>query len=513
MSATTPTTEQLLAHLTAAERAELERLAASDTRPWRPLPGPQSMAAASRADITLYGGAAGAGKTDLAVGLALTEHRKVGIFRVNGTELTAVNDRIAELLGSRDAYNGSERIWRFKRHDGVDVQVELGSFPAPGDVKKYQGRPRDLLCLDEAANMREEDATFLMGWLRTTTPGQRCRVLLTFNPPQSAEGRWILSWLAPWIDKGHQHPAAPGELRWFAMVDGKRVERPDGATFEHNGERITPQSMTFIPGRITDNPYLLNTGYLAQLQALPEPLRSQLLYGSFTAGIEADPFQVIPTAWIEAAQARWRKPDVLADMDSIGVDIARGGRDNTIIARRHGNWFDTPLVYPGTATPDGPTAAGLVVAAQRDRAPIHIDSIGVGSSPTDFLEQAGLQVVPINVAEKATAPDRSGRLQFRNLRSQLWWKMREMLDPQSNLGIALPPDQRLLADLAAPTWRMVGTAIAVASRDEIEAKIGRSPDFGTAYILALLDTPRRADMIESLARRNTARDYDPLANL
>ena len=67
----------------------------------------------------------------------------------------------------------------------------------------------------------------------------------------------------------------------------------------------------------------------------------------------------------------------------------------------------------------------------------------------------------------------------------------------------------------SPLQRNAGApaAIAVASRDEIEAKIGRSPDFGTAYILALLETPRRADMIATLVRRGTVRDYDPLENL
>jgi len=100
-----------------------------------------------------------------------------------------------------------------------------------------------------------------------------------------------------------------------------------------------------------------------------------------TEGIEDDPWQVIPTAWVEAAQARWRRPDRLAPMDSLGVDVARGGKDQTIIARRHGAWYDQPLVYPGSVTPDGSKVAGLAIAAMRDRAVIHIDVIGVGSSP------------------------------------------------------------------------------------------------------------------------------------
>ncbi len=502
----------LLAYLTDEERAELDSLLTSDKTLWRPLPGPQTIAYESQADIIGYGGAAGGGKTDLACGKALTSHRKVGIFRLNGTELTGVLDRITELLGGRNGYNGKDNIWRTRRVDGVPIQVEFGSFPNPDDEKKYQGRPHDLLVFDEAANMRESAVRFLLGWLRTTVPGQKCQALLTFNPPTTAEGRWIIQFFAPWLDKKHPNPAEPGELRYFATVDGKDVEVDSGKPFTHNGEVITPLSRTFIPSRISDNPYLMGTGYMAQLQSLPEPLRSQMLYGDFQAGMEDDPWQVIPTAWAEAAMARWTRPDKLAPMDSLGVDVARGGKDNTILARRHGMWFDEALAYPGTATPDGPTIAGLVVSALRDRAPIHIDVIGVGSSPYDFLNEMGQQVLGVNVAESALGLDKSGRLRFKNQRSELWWRMREALDPANNTGIALPPDQRLLADLCAPTWKLVGQTVAVASREEILDKIGRSPDYASAYCLALMDTPKRSIMQE-LGRYNKREEYDPYSKL
>jgi hypothetical protein len=237
-----------------------------------------------------------------------------------------------------------------------------------------------------------------------------------------------------------------------------------------------------------------------------------MLYGDFQAGMEDDPWQVVPTAWAEAAMARWKRPDKLLPMDSLGVDVARGGKDNTILARRHGMWFDEPLAYPGTQTPDGPTIAGLVVSAIRDRAPIHIDVIGVGSSPYDFLNEMGQQVLGVNVAESALGMDKSGRLRFKNQRSELWWRMREALDPANNTGISLPPDQRLLADLCAPTWKLVGQTVAVASREEILDKIGRSPDYASAYCLALMDTPKRSIMQE-LGNYKRGKDHDPYAHL
>jgi len=502
--------------MTPEERAEFDRLLASDPLPWRPLNGPQTDAYLSEADVVGYGGAAGGGKTDLCCGLATTQHQRVGIFRQVGTELTAVEDRLEELLGGREGYNGQKGIWRFKRHDGVRVQVELGSFPNAGDEKKYRGRPHDLLWFDEAAEMREAAFRFISGWARTVDPKQRVRIGMSFNPPTTVEGRWIVEYFGPWLDEEHpDYPVPPGELRWFATVE--REERMvEGPTpFMHRGERVIPQSRTFIPSRISDNPYLMGTNYEATLQALPEPLRSQMLYGDFRAGMKDDIWQVIPTAWVRAAMKRWKPLAPKPPMEGQGVDVARGGDDQTLIYNRHGEWFDEPLEYDGAETPNGPVVAGLVFAANRNRAPIHIDVIGVGSSPFDFLSEMQLQVIGVNVAEAATATDQSGTLGFANLRSQLWWGMREALDPANNSAIALPPNGQLLKDLCCAKWSMRGKTIYVMSRDEIVKLIGRSPDHASAILLANIRTPRRDSLLDTLGRpkRSAPRDYDPYKNL
>jgi len=514
-----------LQYLTPAELAEVEALLAAPEPIWQPLPGPQTMAYYSDADIVGFGGAAGGGKTDLAVGLSLTAHQKILFVREETTQLEGVLDRLTEILGSRDGLNGQKGIWRL-----LNRQIEMGSVPNAGDETKYQGRPHDLLVIDEATNVRESAARFLMGWVRTTTPGQRQRTLLTFNPPTTAEGRWIIKFFAPWLDTKHPNPAQPGELRWFATIGGEDIEVGDGSRFVLVGgspcyvfdeskyqpvDIIQPKSRTFIPSRITDNPHLVNTGYMSQLQAMPEPLRSQMLYGDFNAGVMDDPWQVIPTAWVEAAMARWAQPIRLDPMDSLGVDVARGGKDKTVLARRHGFWFDKPIRIPGSETPNGPAVAGAVVSAMRNQARIFIDVIGVGASPFDFLEQAQLDVIGVNVSEKATATSKAGNLRFFNLRSQLWWQMREALDPNANNGIALPDDPILKADLCAPTWFMTGPLVQVESREAIVKRIGRSPDDGTAYVLGLMDSPVTPQQILHPSVGNSSatarRNYDPYA--
>lgn len=511
----------LLKHLTPEEAAFISNQAFAPPPIWAPLPGPQTIAYDSKADIIGFGGAAGGGKTDLSCGKALTQHQKILVLRREATQLTGIIDRFKELLKGTEGYNGQDKIYRLP-----SKQIEFGSTPNPDDWNKYQGRPHDLLVLDEAAHFLEIQVRALLGWVRSVDPRQKCQSLLTFNPPTNAEGRWIIEFFGPWLNPKHPRPANPGELRWFGVIQGRDMEVPDNRKFVLNkGERIynfepdkfdptdiiTPQSRTFIPSRVSDNPYLYGTGYMATLQALPEPLRSQMLKGDFQAGMQDDAMQVIPTAWVDAAMARWRKPNVLPEMTSMGIDVARGGTDNTIIARRHaGMWFDEPLTYAGTETPDGPKVAGLVLSASRDGAPQHIDVIGVGSSPYDFLNNARQPVVGVNVSETAYGTDKSGRLRFANQRSELWWKMREALDPTANNGIQLPPDNMLRADLCAPKWEARGPIIQVEGRKEIVKRIGRSPDWATAYVLALMETPK----LKNIPGYRTYDDnYDPYGSM
>ncbi|RSR89070.1 terminase family protein [Acinetobacter baumannii] len=519
--------EQFINSLDEDERAVISRILAN-APVWFPLEGPQMAAYTSDADIIGYGGAAGGGKTDLIAGLSLNVHKRVLIVRREKAQTDGIVQRIEEIVGHKNGYNTQKSAWRFDN----GRLLEFGGLDNMGDEKRWQGRAHDLKALDEATEIRESQAMFVMGWNRTSDPTIKPKCLLTFNPPTTAEGRWVLDFFAPWIKKGYPNPAQPGELRWFARIGGKDQEvesnKPfvliddqivyDFDTNDYKPELIIkPKSRTFIPARVTDNKYYMETGYMSTLQALPEPLRSQMLYGDFGAGIEDDPWQVIPTEWVEAAQARWKPLEDMRilhrgdfKMDSYGLDVARGGGDNTIGFARYAHWYDNPNVLEGKDSPDGPTSASFAVSHVRDHAPIHVDVIGVGASTYDFLKQSGIHVVPVDVRNAATAFDRSGQLSFYNLRSQLWWQFRESLDPAYGSTVALPPEPKLLADLTAPRWGLQGTKIKVESREEIIKRIGRSPDYGSAIINAQIDTPKR-HIMQTINASAARRDYDPYA--
>lgn len=481
------------------QRLMMGVLAKELQRPFIPLPGPQTQAYNSQADVLLYGGAAGGGKSALLIGSAAQEHKRSLIVRRQSTELDGLISESRESLARLGDFNKVDREWTL--NDGRSIK--FGGMKEPDDWRSYAGRARDFIGFDEAAEFLEEQVGSILGWLRSTDPNQRCRAILASNPPRGADGEWIMRWFAPWLEPSFPDPAKPGELRWCITVDGQTqwVDGPEPV--QVGAETYTPLSRTFIPARLDDNPFLARTNYRAGLQNLPEPLRSQLLKGDFVAGRRDDDWQVIPSDWIKEAQARWQPtPPHGAKMTSVGVDVAQGGPDETILAPRHGSWFAPLRAHKGIDTKDGPAVAGLVFATMRDGCEVVIDlGGGWGGSAFDHLSAQEIAVTGFVGAEGSIAKTKDGKLGFRNRRAAAWWGFREALDPNGGAYIALPPDPALAADLATPRWRLTSGGILIEDKAEIRKRLGRSPDRGDAVVMAWAhgsyrEQVRRSDAVQ-----------------
>lgn len=510
---------------TPEQRDELKYLLDQDLAQyiWRAQVGRQSEAADSLAFQLGYGGSAGGGKSDLIAGLSLTEHQRACMFRREKAQTEGLIQRLTEILGGTDGYNSQKSIWKVTTAN-IPRLMEFAGLDNPTDHQKWQGRAHDLKAYDEVTEQREFQVRFTMGWTRSSDPKQRCRVLMTFNPPTTAEGRWVIKYFAPWLDDKHPNPAKPGELRYFTTINGQDFEcaGPDQFVmfkgealydFDPTDFRpekiITPKSRTFIPSRVTDNYFYVRSGYIETLQSLPEPLRSQMLEGDFKAGIEDDPWQVIPTSWIDAAMARWKPRDDKGPMDSIGTDVAAGGADNMTIYRRHGAWFDLPIRIPGREIPQeraGPLAAGHVIMNRKDRAVVHADVIGWGLACCNFLTANDVQTVAVNFASASVAKTADGKLEFFNMRAEVIWRMREALDPENPNAVALPNDPLLRSDLASYRWELRPGGIFILPKDEQKKKLGRSPDDGDGCCLANIATMKIAEAEEYFSGNGQQQD-------
>lgn len=451
---------------------------------WKPIPNsPQAEAYQCQADELFYGGAAGGGKSDLLLGLAATAHHKSILFRSVFPSLRDLIERSKEI--NRDGkYNESTHLWRLR--DGQ--LIEFASIQYEKDAQNYQGRPHDLYGFDEITEFTESQYRFVTAWNRTTRPNQRARVVCTGNPPTNAEGEWIIQYWGAWLDPQHPNPAKPGELRWYMTLDGKDTECPDDSPINIDGEMIRPRSRTFIPAKLQDNPYLRDTGYFAVLNSLPEPLRSKFLFGDFGLSIKDNPWQVIPTQWVLAAQQRWLAvaDNVPPHQTAIGVDVAHGGQDKTTLAPLYGVYFGEITSIEGVDTPRG---ADVVIAVrdvvQNPHVKIGVDAVGYGASATEGLEDAGYDTLSINAGSSPTSPtDKTDKFGYANLRAQLHWQFREALNPEGGEGVCLPPDRELLADLCAARYSLRSGKYWVEPKEDIKARLGRSPDKGEAVLHA-----------------------------
>jgi hypothetical protein len=166
-----------------------------------------------------------------------------------------------------------------------------------------------------------------------------------------------------------------------------------------------------------------------------------------------------------------------------------GNSDATVIAPRYGTWFAPLKMYRGEATDSGQKAAFLALQEHDGKALIHVDGIGYGADCFQRLKDlVGKLAKSINVA---TAPfpeawDRTRKYKLTNVRTQMYWLLREALHPETGDGLALPPDQELIADLSAPRFEVRASGIVVEPKQDIKERLGRSPDKGDAVCLSHL---------------------------
>lgn len=452
---------------------------------WQPDPNnePQQLAykLATEVDEMGFGGQAGGGKTDLGLGLAGTLFNRTLLIRRTFPQLKGIIERGNEIYPT-SYVAGTKSYWRFGNR-----LVELGHLQYAKDWQNYQGQPRELFVVDEAAQFPEEPLRKIAAWNRSAA-GRHTLTLYLFNPPTTPEGEWVIRYFAPWIDPDHPNPAESGEIRYFATINGEQVEVDSPEPFEHPDEgTVYPVKRTFIAASRHDNSYL-GVDYERRLQGTPEPLKTMLMTGDMTVGQKEDPWQVIPTAWVLQAQERWETqapPDL--EIRAAGVDVARGGDDNTVVAPLRGVWFDELTVKPGIETPDGKSVADLTYEVLGDASTnVFVDVIGVGASAYDaLLDNYHYNTQAINNSESAgKARDASGQYGFANVRSWSYWTLREALNPESGEEIALPPGRDIRLELCAPRYKVRNGKYVVEPKADIVKRLGYSPDKADAIVMA-----------------------------
>ena len=347
-----------------------------------------------------------------------------------------------------------------------DLVVADGFSPADHNETAVQGIHSGnlLIVVDEAGGISHTIGQALEALMT----GGHTRLLLLGNPPTDNVGSWF-------------ERACSSDL--YNVIPISAYDTPN-----FTGEEVGPWARNLVDQEWVND--------VIKTFGKDSPFVQARVYARFPRSSTS---AVIPLDWAEFAQ------ECSADKGRIklGVDVAADGGDEFVIAEVDG--MNGRIVHASKQNHSPVEVAGRVLeaihAAQKkhdqrgifEPVRVKIDAIGVGWGIAGLLEEWGVEgrhhaeIVAVNVAQSAY-----DREQFANQRAEMWWGMRELLQPdESGLPVAaLKVDHVVIAQLTAPSYRANSTGrLQIESKADMQKRGIGSPDRAEALLLAYFEPP------------------------
>ncbi len=262
----------------------------------KPQEGPQETFLSTSADIAIYGGAAGGGKTYalLLEAARHTNNPKFGavIFRRQSIQITQEGglwDSSYEVYGGIKGTvpKTSPRYhWKFKS----GARVGFAHIDGDKDLGKWQGSQIALIGFDELTHFTKKQFFYMMSRNRSAS-GIEPYIRATCNPDADS---WVADFISWWIDQDTGYPISDcsGVIRymvhindiisWFDTEDEGIAFAKQSGLDQYKAKKSV-KSVTFIASTLQDNKILMENdpGYLANLLALTEVEKERLLNGNW----------------------------------------------------------------------------------------------------------------------------------------------------------------------------------------------------------------------------------------
>lgn len=297
----------------------------STKREIKPQEGGQEAFLATPADICVFGGKAGAGKSFALLMEALrhTDNRDFTcvIFRRTCPQITNPDGlwdtamKLYPYMGAAPKESSLE--WKFP----AGCRVKFAHMQYEKDKIEWDGAQICLLGFDQLEHFSWTQFSYMLARNRSLS-GVKPYIRATCNPDPD---HWLRTFMAWWIDDetGVPVPERSGIIRWFVIINDEVIWADNEAELILRfGKDAMPKSFTFIVGDIYENKALLqiNPEYIANLKALYNVAQQRLLFGNWNARDSAgmffqrEWFEIVPAAPVLEHRIRyWDRAATAAD--------------------------------------------------------------------------------------------------------------------------------------------------------------------------------------------------------
>lgn len=254
-----------------------------------PQPGPQTLFMTSPADIVIYGGAAGGGKTFALLLEALRHKDREGfgavIFRHNANQITAqgglwdASHKIYDSLPEATSKLSPRPSWEF----ASGARVSFAHIERDDNLRAWQGSEIAYIGFDELTHFTKRQFIYMLSRNRSTC-GIKPYMRATCNPDADS---WVADLISWWIDPDTGYPikSRSGQIKYMSIVNDNIVwgDTPEQLYEEYGVNPADCKSFTFIASRLEDNKILMKAdpGYMSNLKSLTQVDKERLLYGNW----------------------------------------------------------------------------------------------------------------------------------------------------------------------------------------------------------------------------------------